>query len=535
MNLSIYVNALLPELTIMVTAAVCLFVGLSSSGHRRNIVGWLAFAAVAVAALLTLRTEDYTTISGLAIGSLTLYVRLIVLLVGAVLIMVNWYQSDSEEVGEYLSMILLSMSGVMLLASSNDLILLFFALELVSVPTYVLVALSRKDVRAAEACGKYFFLGALAAAITAYGLSFLYGAAGTTTMLGGSDSIAAKMLSGEIDSTFAMLGLLLTFGGLSFKIAAVPFHSYVGDVYQGAAAPLTAVLAFLPKLAGFIGLVKLMSLTNWEPTITMQWVIWIVAVATMTVGNVLALMQTNIKRLLAYSSVAHSGYMLIGLLVGPVAGQGPFYDGVSAMLFYIAVYGLMNLGAFAVLTYLSSEDKEVEEQEQLAGLSRREPLAALALAICMFSLMGLPPTAGFWGKLFVLSSAFSVSEAGAFSGPMIWLAIIGVVNSAVAAAYYLRIVGVCYLQRGTEHLAGRSRFGLQVGVGVCSLMMLALFVWPEPLLIRAVRATDNMAAVDVTSFTERDSEPAGTQASADAATIDDAHEAVGSVTVNVVP
>ncbi|MCH8969605.1 MAG: NADH-quinone oxidoreductase subunit N [Planctomycetes bacterium] len=534
MTLSTYVNALLPELILMVAAVVCLFVGLSSTGHRRNIVGWLAFAAVAVAALVTVRTEDYTTISGLAIGSLTLYVRLIVLLVGAVLIMVNWYQSDSEEVGEYLSMILLSMSGVMLVASSNDLILLFFALELVSVPTYVLVALSRKDVRAAEACSKYFFLGALAAAITAYGLSFLYGAAGTTTMLGGSDSIAAKMLSGEIDSTFVMLGLLLTFGGLCFKIAAVPFHSYVGDVYQGAAAPLTAVLAFLPKLAGFIGLVKLMSLTNWELTITMQWVIWIVAAATMTVGNVLALMQTNIKRMLAYSSVAHSGFMLIGLLVGPVAGQGPFYDGVSAMLFYIAVYALANLGAFAVLTYLSSEDKEVEEQEQLAGLSRREPLAALALAICMFSLMGLPPTAGFWGKLFVLSSAFSVSEGGVFGGPMIWLAVIGVVNSAIAAAYYLRIVGVCYLQRGTEHLAGRSRFGLQVGVGICSLMMLALFIWPEPLLIRAVRATNNMAADVVTQYAERDSGPMQPQAS-DAATINDPHEAVGSVTVNVVP
>ena len=287
MSLSTYLNALLPELTLMVAAVVCLFVGLSSTGHRRNIVGWLAFAAVAVAALVTIRTDDYTPISGLAIGSLALYVRLIVLLVGAVLIMVNWHQSDAEEIGEYISMILLSMSGVMLLASSNDLIVLFFALELVSVPTYVLVALSRKDIRAAEACGKYFFLGALAAAITAYGLSFLYGAAGTTTMMGGSDSIAAKMLSGEIDSKFVMLGLLLTFGGLSFKIAAVPFHSYVGDVYQGAAAPLTAVLAFLPKLAGFIGLVKLMSLTNWEPTLTMQWVIWIVAAATMTVGNVL--------------------------------------------------------------------------------------------------------------------------------------------------------------------------------------------------------------------------------------------------------
>ena len=204
-------------------------------------------------------------------------------------------------------------------------------------------------------------------------------------MLGGSDSIAAETLEVGFGHKYFMVGLLLTFGGLCFKIAAVPFHGYVGDVYQGAAAPLAGLLAFLPKLGGFVGLVKLLSLTSWEPGITMQWVIWIVAAATMTTGNVLALMQSNVKRLLAYSSVAHSGYMLIGLLVGPVAGQGPFYDGLSAMLFYIAVYGLMNLGAFAVLTYLSSQEKEIEELEQLAGLSRREPWVALALAVCMFS------------------------------------------------------------------------------------------------------------------------------------------------------
>ncbi len=536
MTLGSYIQALLPEVTLIVAAAVCLLMGTSAIAGKRAVVGWLTFLAVAVAALLAITTDNYATISGLAIGSLTLYVRLIVLLVGGVLVLVNWYQADAEERGEYFSMVLLSMSGVMLVASSNDLILLFFALELVSVPTYVLVALSRKDVRAQEACSKYFFLGALAAAITAYGLSFLYGVSGTTTMLGGADSIAAKMLAGEIDTRYAMLGLLLTFGGLSFKIAAVPFHGYVADVYQGAAAPLAGLLAFLPKLAGFVGLVKLLSLTNWELTASLQWVMWFVAAATMTVGNVLALMQTNIKRLLAYSSVAHSGYMLIGLLVGPVAGEGPFYDGLSAMLFYIAVYGLMNLGAFAVLTYLSSEEKEVEEQDQLAGLSRREPLLALALAICMFSLMGLPPTAGFWSKCYVFSSAFSVSGDSAFGQPLIWLAIIGVVNSAIGAAYYLRVVGVCYLERGREHLAPQPRFCLQVGTAVCGLMMLVLFVWPEALLIAAGRATDRIGGNAVTQYAVGD--PSAGDEEQPVSVVDPGdrdQETVGSVTVNVVP
>lgn len=536
MRFADYLDALSPEITLIVVACSCLFVGMSRSQHARALTGWLALLGVALAALFAVTAEDYVTISGLAIGSLSQYVRVIVLLVGAVLLMVNWHQPDAREVGEYFCMVLLSMSGVMLAASSNDLILLFFALELVSVPTYVLVALSRTDVRAQEACGKYFFLGAMAAAMTAYGLTFLYGACGTTTMFGGADCVLAKLASGGLDQPYVVLGLLLTFGGLSFKIAAVPFHGYVADVYQGAAAPLAGVLAFLPKLGGFVGLIKLLSMTGWELTVELQWVIWIVAAATMTVGNVLALMQTNVKRMLAYSSVAHSGFMLIGLLVGPVAGEGPFYDGLSAMLFYIAVYGLMNLGAFAVLTYLSTEQGEVEEQDQLAGLSRREPLAALALAICMFSLMGLPPTAGFWGKCYVLSSAFSVGATSDFSGPMIWLAVIGVVNSAIAAAYYLRVVGACYLQRGQAHLAPPSRWGVQTGMAVCALAMLALFVLPESLLIGAGRATDRIGGNVVTQFAVRSqSESQGEEVGSQPERREADQDTAGSMSVNVVP
>lgn len=500
MTLGNYISALLPEILLILGAVGCLFLRTASSVGDRRTAGGLALVALAAAAVVTIRTDSDVVISGLAVGSLSLYVRLITLLVGAVLVLVNWYQAEAEERGEYFSMMLFSLAGVMLAASSNDLIVLFFALELVSVPTYVLVALSRKDIRAQEACGKYFFLGAMASAITAYGLSFLYGACGTTTMFGEPDSIARRMAGGELDSQLALLGLVLTFGGLSFKIAAVPFHGYVADVYQGAAAPLAGLLAFVPKIAGFVGLIKLIGLTGWDVPVALHWMMWIVAVATMTVGNVLALMQPNVKRMLAYSSVAHSGYMLIGLLVGPVLGQGPFYDGLSAMLFYIAVYSMMNLGAFAVLAYLSSDDQEVEERQQLAGLSRREPLTALALAICLFSLMGLPPTAGFLGKVYIFSSAISVSGAGALGQGMIWLVVIGVLNSAVAAAYYLRVVGVCYLHEGPEHLAPPPRFFLQAGTAVCAAVMLVLFLWPGALLLRARRATDRIGGNSVTQF-----------------------------------
>lgn len=493
MTLQNYLSVLLPELILMFAGGAVLFMAMSRRSAVRGAVAPLALLSLVVAAVVTVQRDDYEAVGGLAVGSLSHYVRLITTLVGSVLILVNWHQAEEEERGEYLALSLLSMAGVMLVASSSDLIVLFFALELVSVPTYVLVALSRKDVRAQEACSKYFFLGALAAAITAYGLSFLYGVSGTTTMFG-AGSIAEQMLAGQLSAGGVMLGLLLTFGGLSFKIAAVPFHGYVGDVYQGAAAPLAGLLAFLPKLAGFAALIKLLALTNWAPGATLQWVIWIVAAATMTVGNVLALMQTNVKRLLAYSSVAHSGYMLIGVLVGPVDGLGPLSDGLAAMLFYIAVYGLMNLGAFAVLTWLSTQDREVEEQEQLEGLSRREPWAAAALAVCMFSLMGLPPTAGFLGKFYIFSSAFSASSATPFGHALIWLAVIGVVNSAIAAAYYLRVVGVCYLREGVEHLAPPSRLALQVGAGICALMIVLLFFQPAALLSRAGSATHQVGA-----------------------------------------
>jgi NADH-quinone oxidoreductase subunit N len=288
----------------------------------------------------------------------------------------------------------------MLTASADDLVVLFFALELVSVPTYILVALSRTDRRASEAALKYFFLGAMAAAITVYGLSFLYGITGTTIMSHGADHTIASYFNSQRElSTYALVGLVLVFAGLCFKVAAVPFHAYAADVYEGAASGITGLLGFLPKLAGFVAMIKIFAVCGWQIPGPVMWMLWIVAALTMTVGNTLALLQTNVKRTLAYSSIAHTGYMLIGLLVGPLAGAGPMHDGIAAILFYITVYGVMNLGVFAVLTNLSVKGKPVETLDDLAGISQTAPFSALAMAICVFSLMGFPPTAGFLGKV----------------------------------------------------------------------------------------------------------------------------------------
>ncbi|MHC5109658.1 MAG: NADH-quinone oxidoreductase subunit N [Planctomycetota bacterium] len=493
---------LLPELLLLAGACCTLILGARAPEADRQgkapgggvaIVSPFTLIVLLAAFVISLLQKPegvVETVPGLWLTSLTHYTRLITLGVGMLIVLVNWHQSEWKERGEYMALIQLSLLGIMLTAAANDLVVLFFAIELVSVPTYVLIALSRNDARASEASVKYFFLGALAAAILAYGMSFLYGMAGTTTLFTLENGVAvSKWTAGAEVGPLALVGLLLVIGGLAFKIAAVPFHVYAPDVYEGAASPVTGMLGFVPKFAGFIALIKILSTLNWELPGQLYWVLWLMAACTMTFGNVLALLQKSVKRMLAYSSIAHTGYMLIALLVGPAAGAGPMRDGVAALLFYMAVYGLMNLGAFALLTAYRRADNSLETLDDLGGLSKRAPMAALGLAICVFSLMGFPPTAGFLGKLYIFSSAFSIDATHPFHGPMVALAIIGVVNSAIAAAYYLRIVGAAYVREEISPVLRTAGSPVRIAIALCSLPMLLFFAWPGDLVREAGQAT----------------------------------------------
>lgn len=494
MSWGLFIHALAPELVLTIGACVVLLLGASASRSVRSLGAPISLAVLAFALIATvIAGVPDANPPGVRVTELTYYVREIALAIGGLILLVNWSLPEDRESGEFFSMMLLSILGVTLTAAANDLILLFFALELVGVPTYILVALSRRDARASEAGIKYFFLGALSAAILAYGLSFLYGAAGSTVLAGTAECIAAQFADPGARPATAMIGLLLVFGGLAFKIAAVPFHSYAPDVYEGAASPVTGLLGFLPKLAGFVALVKVMELFSWNLPATAYWLLWIVAAATMTTGNVLALLQTNVKRMLAYSSIAHSGYMLIGILVGPALGEGPMRDGVAALLFYIAVYGMMNLGAFALLSSFNVRGEPVETLDDLSGLSRVHPWSALGLVICVFSLMGFPPTAGFLGKVYLFSAAFSLSAEHPFHTPLIWLAVIGVVNSAIGAAYYLKIAAVCYF--GDEGPQRQPTGGppVRLALVVCSVAMLYFFARPSGILNRAGWASQDVA------------------------------------------
>jgi len=344
--------------------------------------------------------------------------------------------------GEFYAFLLFSLTGVMLCATADDLIWLFLALELTSLPTYIMVAISTDRLRSMEAGVKYFFLGAFGAATFLMGFALLYGAAGSTNLHEIAVAFQNSAQEGGGIGPIGTAGLVMAVIGVSFKIAAFPMHFYAADVYQGAAAPVSAYLAFAPKAAGFFALAALLSTAGWlgesslagELPDALHLTLWVMAALTMTIGNVLALQQTNAKRILAYSSIAHSGYMLVGLVAGP--GKEVAEDGLGAVLFYLLVYGVTNAGAFAVIASLEKPGPdgrpvEAEEVDDLRGLCRTRPLLGWTLVISALALLGMPPLFGFWGKIPLFSSALSAGETA--------LVIVLALNSAAAAFYYLRL------------------------------------------------------------------------------------------------
>jgi len=365
---------------------------------------------------------------------------------------------------EYVGSLLLLAVGVMLAASAEDLVLLFAALELVSIPTYLLLGVGRTDAQGREAALKYFILSVIASAMLVYGFAFLYGAAGSTRL-----PEMASVFAAGAPGRLAALGLIISIVALAFRLTAVPMHFYAPDVYQGTSSANGALLSVVPKAAGFFVLGRLLfDVVPLQAELCWR-LLFALAVCSMTLGNLLALRQENIRRMLAYSSIAQSGYMLVGFCAA-LAGAGGLFDGAgageaaraaggvaadwngaAAVLFYLVVYGVAAIGVFAAIAALEVGGRRIDRIDQLAGLAYSRPWIAAALAVCLFSLTGLPPLAGFWGKLFLFGSALAaaVDPAGAAGTAKLFtaLAIIGVLNAAVAAAYYLRVTAVMYFQK----------------------------------------------------------------------------------------
>lgn len=502
------VATLWPEIVVVGMSFFVMIIGLSPSAAIRKATLHLSALTLIVAAALVV----FGTSFGLPeLPAMHTFLKLAILLVGLLLLGAcaetpaeagadpgpgEKFHAAFVSRGEFYGFFLMSLAGAMLCVSADDLMWLFLALELTSLPTYVMVATAREKMQAPEAGVKYFFLGAFAAAIFLYGFTLLYGATGTTTF----SPYGAAVEPGTINhvlatdgvTSMAMLGLLLSVVGLCFKVAAVPMHSYAADVYQGAATSVTAFLAFVPKAAGFVALIAVLNLVGWPLDATaltsgLFWLVWVLAVATMFVGNTLALRQTNVKRVLAYSSIAHSGYMMVGLLVGP--GDNPdsaMANGIAAVLFYLVAYGVMNLGAFAVLGILRSKGQECETYDDLRGLVRRHPGLATVMAVCVFSLTGLPPILGFWGKVYLVGAAVS-------SG-FIFLVILTVLASAIGAVYYLRIIAACFLPEANESTRAAPGTSIRVAAaGASALLVVVLSLASGWLLDAAHEAAGEQA------------------------------------------
>ncbi len=503
---------LLPEIILVVSATAIYLAGAflpSRSGWS-----WLSAAAIVLAGVALYQQasisdppaalESGITIAAVTVDGFSTTLRWAVLGVGVVFVMLASSTSAQGEASEFMGSLLLIVTGLMLIALANDLVTFFVALELVSIPTYVILFLGRGS-GISESGTKYFFLSVLSSAIMLYGFSFLYGAGGSTNLQAIHRALAMAA-PGDATPTLARLAVVLIFAGLGFRLTIVPFHFYAPDVYQGTTNPNAGLLAVVPKIAGLVALVRILAVTlpGIEPTPSLAslaelgWQLSLaLAMVTMTLGNLLALWQGNVRRLLAYSSIAHAGYMLIGLAVGfAVAGgavEASHFDGIGATFFYLLVYAAATAGAFAVLTYLGGRSKSIDAVDDLGGLSQTFPKTAAAMSLFMFSLTGLPPLAGFWGKFTLFTGALGIDaknpEANSLWPWFVALAIVGALNAAISAAYYLRIVGVMYFRAPQTSPAGGGGSGAAWAMAVCAVLVVGLGCYPGPSLEQANSAS----------------------------------------------
>jgi NADH-quinone oxidoreductase subunit N len=465
---------ILPELVLAGGAMLLLMIGVYAGGNATPAInGFAVILLIIVAALIVLAPGGRTVVFGgsFVVDDFARFMKLLTLAGSGAAIVLSFDYTRVERLQkfEFPILILLSTVGMMMLVSANDLIALYLGLELMSLALYVVAASNRDSVRSTEAGLKYFVLGALSSGMLLYGASLIYGFTGTVTFAG----IAKAASQGGIGLVF---GLVFLFAGFCFKISAVPFHMWTPDVYEGAPTPVTAFFASAPKVAAMAMFVRATIVAF--PAITSQWqqIVVFVAIASMALGSFAAIGQKNIKRLLAYSSIGHMGFALVGLAAGTA-------EGVQGVLIYMAIYVAMTIGTFSVVLAMRRETGLVENIHDLAGLSRTHPMLAFMLAALMFSLAGIPPLAGFFAKFYVFLAAI---QAGLYT-----LAIVGVVTSVVGAYYYLLIVKIMYFD---EPATGFVRVppSLRLTLGISSVVTILFFVYPSPLLDAATVAAKSL-------------------------------------------
>jgi NADH-quinone oxidoreductase subunit N len=463
---------ILPEILMIITGTLIMVLEPLIGGNKRNafssvtLVGFIAALVAAVAA------NDYPGLSFsnmLIVDGFATYFRVLVIGVGifTVLNSAQYLRREHAASAEYYALLLFSVAGQCVMATANELIMIFIGLEISSIATYILAGYLRDDKRNNEAALKYFLLGSFATAFLLYGIAWIYGTTGSTNL----GEIRSFLMNGggARNLTLAGTAAALMFVGFAFKVSAAPFQIWAPDVYQGAPAPVTLFMSAGPKAAAFavfmrVFIVAFGPITNrWEPFV------WSSALLTMVIGNFAALLQTNIKRLMAYSSIAHAGYVMVAIAAHNQVG-------VAAAMFYLAAYAFMNIGAFAVITHFSRQGEKYVNVEDLAGLGWKQPVTAALFSIFLLSLIGVPLTGGFFGKFYIFKAALDAN--------LVWLSILGLLNSAVAAYYYLRILVVMYMHEPGESTLTLEPLspGIRTTLWAAALGTLILGIFPSLLL-----------------------------------------------------
>jgi NADH-quinone oxidoreductase subunit N len=426
---------LLPAAQVLLTALIVMLLDLFLKENEKGVLAWLALLGLALCGVETVLlwgSQDGTFADTLVLDNFALFFTQIFLGAAGLTILasIDYVRDTKIHEGEFYALILFATTGMIVMAAANDLIVFFLGLETMSVAVYVLTGMWRASSRASEAAMKYFLMGAFATGFLLYGIALIYGATGSTQL----SEISASLLEPMTESPLYLAGgVLLLWVGFAFKVGAVPFHFWIPDVYEGAPTPVTGFMSVAVKAAAFAAWARILMHKLSPLDSDLAGPLWLMAVATMTLGNLLALSQASVKRMLAYSSIAHAGYLLIALIAGEEWGGPP-------LLFYLVTYSLMTVGAFAVLASLMDETSAGENYSDFAGLGFKRPFLAAAMSLFMLSLAGFPPLAGFTGKFYIFRSAVLAGHTT--------LAVIGVLNSLLSVIYYLRVIVAMYMEEG---------------------------------------------------------------------------------------
>ncbi len=451
--------------------------------NSKKPLGYIAVVGMIVTLLSILCQANYAGISDPTLGTgwfgmiridtFSLFFHTLIALITLAVLLVSFEYMEVQRMrsGEYYGIVLFASLGMMLMSSATELVMIFIALEISSIGSYVLAAMRRRIAESAEASLKYFLLGSFATAFFLYGVALIFGATGSTNVY----VIASAIRAMSPVPPMIFLAVALMFIGLGFKVAAAPFHVWTPDVYEGSPSPIVALMSTGPKAAAFAVLLRVlfaMDAPGWF------WIVWVSAALSMTIGNLGALVQNNVKRLLAYSSIAHAGYLLVAFAAARDTG-------ISAAIFYTATYAAMNVGAFAIVSHFANAGEKYVNLDDYAGLGRRSPMLAGILTVFLLSLIGIPITGGFFAKFYVFTSALQ--------SHLVWLTVIGVVNSAIGAYYYLRIIVYMYMRDEREEVPmNRIPFGLAVALAMCLVFTIYMGVLPSRFIDYALQSAHDL-------------------------------------------